>query len=327
MKPVDFTISDADLHSALVEIDNELRATGAKLFGREMQGWMLFCRKFKLEMAMHDPLAVRIFDWFSQQYGDRLKGNLDFGNTVAEIRHDLYLLRFPRLFGTEIVHCDPLLIGMDFGPRITMRGTMLKANLFDQLAGVTPDFLKSLTVEECSNLLDLYARGFTGLSRMDDAKEAPLAKEALDDLHQSASQLTASSPNYGFSRWSSLQATEKLLKSFITLKGQMPRKTHSLTDLAATAVSLGLPTPAPGLLGAIQCNADVRYSANSVGKREALHGHYAALSLAAKVAPLLSPQSGWVTEIRMLHYQLNGKPRPFKALRVSRLKAAKAVGA
>ena len=123
------------------------------------------------------------------------------------------------------------------------RDRLLKTNLFDHLAGATPAFIKSLTVEECTSLVNIYARGFVGLSRMDDAKQAPLAREALDDLHQSASQLTATSPNYGFSRWASLQAAEKLLKSFITLKQQMPRKTHNLVDLAATAVSLGLPAP------------------------------------------------------------------------------------
>src|SRR5207249_9773747 len=118
-------------------------------------------------------------------------GNLDFGNTVAEIRHDLYSLRFPRLFGTKIVHCDPLLMDVNLGPR-SSKVVPIKTNLFDDLVGVTPDFIKSITVEECRSLLDVYMRGFTGLSRMLDAKEAPLGKEAFDDLHISASQLTAS---------------------------------------------------------------------------------------------------------------------------------------
>jgi hypothetical protein len=67
LKPVDFQIS---LHTALVEIDNQLRASDSKLFGRELRGWQLFCQKFHLAMAMSDPLASRIFDWFTTQYGD-----------------------------------------------------------------------------------------------------------------------------------------------------------------------------------------------------------------------------------------------------------------
>src|SRR5450759_4685938 len=116
LKPIEFTISDSQLHAVLSEIDAELRASGTKLFGRELRGWQMFCRRFKLQMAMHDPLAVRIFDWFTKQYGDRLRGNLDFGSTVAEIRHDLYSLRFPRLYGEQIVHCDLCLATIQAAP-------------------------------------------------------------------------------------------------------------------------------------------------------------------------------------------------------------------
>src|SRR6266446_5294190 len=104
--PVDFTISDAELHSVLLEIDNEIRASDSKLFGRELRGWQKFCQKFKLAMRMDDPLAVRIFDWFKKQYGDRLTGNMDFGTTVGHIRHDLYAMRLLRIYGSTIVHCD-----------------------------------------------------------------------------------------------------------------------------------------------------------------------------------------------------------------------------
>jgi hypothetical protein len=135
LKPVDFEISDSDLHTSLVAIDTQLRASNSKLFGRELRGWGLFCQKFDLTVAMSDPLAVRIFDWFARQYGDRLKGNLDFGNTLAEIRHDFYTLRLPRLYGSAIVHCDPTLPKSHFGPELTVNSGGVKTNLFDYLFG------------------------------------------------------------------------------------------------------------------------------------------------------------------------------------------------
>lgn len=324
LKPVDFQVSDADLHKVLLQIDGELRASGTKLFGRELRGWLMFCRKFHLEMASFDPLAVRIFDWFTKQYGDRLKGNLDFGATVVELRHDFYSLRLPRIFGGEIVHCDPLLVSHNFGPRVTRNGVAVKTNLFENLQGLTSDFIKSLTDDECQGLLEAYSRGVLGFSRMGDVQGtpalqgAPYSKEALDDLHQSAAQLVGHRPNYGFSRWASLQATEKLLKSFITQKGQTFKKTHDLTSIATIAVSAGLPAPSPRLLQDIQCAPEVRYSSATIGKSEALRSHYAALELCAQIAPQLEPQSGWITEIRMLSYELDGRTRPMKALRVVR---------
>jgi hypothetical protein len=319
-KPVDFQISDADLHTALVEIDSQLRASGSKLFGRELLGWGMFCQKRNLTMAMSDPLAVRIFDWFTKQYGDRLKGNLDFGNTVARIRHDFYSLRLTRLYGSEFLHCDPIVPSHYFGPEITVNSGGVKTNLFDRLQGATPDFIKSLTDQECRDLLDIYARGVLACSRMDDCEGAPYSKEALDDLHQSARQLTDHNPNYGFSRWASLQAVEKVLKSFIEQQGKTFDQDHKLSKLAGVAVSAGLPPPDAGLLTKIQCKADVRYSAAAVGKSEALEAHYAALAVCADVAPRLQPQSGWQTQIRAISYLVDGKPRPMGVLMVSRLK-------
>jgi hypothetical protein len=320
-KPVAFQISDADLHIALVEIDNQLRASNSKLFGRELHGWRLFCRKLNLTMAMSDPLASRIFDWFTKQYGDRLKGDLDFGKTVAEIRHDFYSLRLPRLYGSAIVHCDPLLPKTHFGPEIAVNSGGVKTNLFENLTGVTPDFITSLTDKECRDLLNVFSRGVVAYSRMDDCQGASYSKEALDDLHQSATQLTPRNPNYGFSRWASLQGVEKVLKSFIEQRGKTFKKNHDLAELADVAVSAGLPPPDAGLLGKIQCKADVRYSAASVDKAEALEAHYGALAVCADVAPRLKPQSGWHTQTRMISYLVDGKPRPMGALVVSRLKA------
>jgi hypothetical protein len=322
LKPVDFQISDSDLHTALVEIDNQLRASDSKLFGRELRGWQLFCQKFHLAMAMSDPLAARIFDWFTTQYGDRLKGDLDFGKTVAEIRHDFYSLRLPRLYGSVILHCDPTLPRHYFGPELSVNSGGVSTNLFDYLQGVTPDFIKALTDKECIDLLEVYSRGVVGYSRMGDAQGAPYSKEALDDLQQSATQLTDQNPNYGFSRWASLQAVEKVLKGFIEQRGKRFENIHNLAKLAAVAVSVGLPSPDARLLAKIQCKADVRYSAGTVSKTEALQARYAALAVCADVAARLEPQSGWLIQTRGISYAVSGKARPMGALIVSRLKAA-----
>jgi hypothetical protein len=317
VKPVDFQITDEQLHKVLTEIDAELRVASPQVYGRELRGWGAFCRRFKLTMAMHDPLATRIFDWFTKQYGERLNGNLDFGNTVAEIRHDFYSIRIPRFFGTGIIHSDPVLTGMDFGSPLVNRGPF-RANLFNNLEGLTPEFIKSLTPQECNNLLDAYGRGFLGFSRMEDVQGAPYSKEALDDLRQSSSHLTDHKPNFGFSRWSSLQAVEKILKSYIEEHGAAFKKTHRLSDLALTATLIGLPSLPSTLLQDVQCTADVRYSAHSVSRAEALKAHYAALILCATVAQMLKQQSGWVSSVTKGSCEFKGERRPIKVLRVTR---------
>jgi len=303
LKPVDFQITDEELEKVLTEIDRELRESSPQVSG--------------LDMASYDPLAVRIHEWFKQQYGERLNMNLDFGDTVAEIRNDFYSIRLAPFWGAMIVHCDPLLHGSDFGPNKKINAGPIKSNLFNSVKGLTAIFIKSLTADECNNLLDAYARGFLGFSRM-NARGAPYSKEALDDLTQSASQLTSRSPNFGFSRWASLQAAEKILKSFIEVQGKTFRKNHDLNELATTASACGLPSLPPNLLTEIQCSANVRYSSSSVAKKEALRAHYAVLTLSAEVAPLLKPQSGWISRVRTGSYVIGDKPRPIKCIKVTR---------
>ena len=98
------------------------------------------------------------------------------------------------------------------------------------------------------------------------------------------------------------------MKSFIVGKRQTPKKTHDLGKLVTSAVSLGMPAPSPTQVQEIQCSADVRYSAASVGKFEALKAHYAALTLCRDIAPCLNTQSGWLTQIQPLSYQIAGRP-------------------
>jgi HEPN domain-containing protein len=317
---VTFPMSDADLYSVLSEIDNELRASNSQASGRELRGWVNFCRRFNLAMRMDDPLAVRIFDWFKMQYGDRLNLQMDFGTTVAQIRHDVYPMRLIRIYGAAIMHCDPVLHGTNFGPSLSTDGNPSKSSLLGQLQGLTREFIKSLTPEECNELLDTYVRGVLGFSRMQDAYGSPFSREALDDLSQSAAHLTAHSPNYGFSRWASLQAAEKLVKGYIVGKGQTPKKTHDLEILVTSAVSLGMPVPFRAHVQELQCSADVRYASSSVGKVEALKAHYAALILCGQIAPSLNTQDGWLTQIQPISYQIAGKLSPIKAIRINRLK-------
>jgi hypothetical protein len=81
---------------------------------------------------------------------------------VAEVRHDFYSLRLPRLYGSVILHCDPTLPRHYFGPGLSVNSGGVSTNLFDYLQGGTPDFIKALTDKECIDLLEVYSRGVVG---------------------------------------------------------------------------------------------------------------------------------------------------------------------
>ena len=65
-------LTDAQFDSVMGEIDAELRRENDRIIGREIRGWMKFCRRFEISLGLGDPLADRIVDWFKALYGDRL---------------------------------------------------------------------------------------------------------------------------------------------------------------------------------------------------------------------------------------------------------------
>jgi len=162
---------------------------------------------------------------------------------------------------------------------------------------------------------------------MQDVQGAPFIREALDDLLESAAHLSSQKPNYGFSRWSSLQAAEKTLKSYIVQNGGNLQKIHKLAELETAASAVGLPALHPSLIADIQCSAEVRYAAYSIRKAEALKAHCAVLNLCTQISPLLKPHSGWVSEIKIESHELAGEKSPIKRLMVIRSKSRKEASA
>jgi hypothetical protein len=91
-------------------------------------------------------------------------------------------------------------------------------------------------------------------------------------------------PSYGQSKWDSLQAVEKLIKSCILEKGKVHKNTHHLADLFALAEGLGVPKTDPSLIALVQCPPSVRYDAATVTKIEAFSAHGAALKICGDLA-------------------------------------------
>jgi hypothetical protein len=116
---------------------------------------------------------------------------------------------------------------------------------------------------------------------------APYMKEAVHDLKTSANSLLDATPNYGQSKWSSLQAVEKVLKSCILQRGGKPPRVHRLSELAEIALNAGVPGVAPQMLSALQCSAEVRYDSTKVGRDEAVLAHHTAIDLCAELCPTL----------------------------------------
>lgn len=293
--------TEAEFDTAMTEIDEELRRKSSRVVAREMLALAEYCHRYNVTIANYQPIAKRIFDWCKRLYGDRLNIDWDFGRTVVLVKGDLCKLRIIRFYGVMPIVCSPALMEIkltqeiDVGRRVDVRNLAVT----DWIVGLTPEMARRLSTQECEGILEAYARAFTAFARLEDAlgkrhsgTDAIYIPEAMHDLIGSVESLFTATPNYGQSKWSSLQAVEKVVKSCLRKQGTIPKKSHNLRSLNGTAAAVGVPRIDHTLIGKIECGAEVRYDSSLVSKEDAVAAHYAALDVCAKLAPLLKQRRG-----------------------------------
>ncbi len=104
-------------------------------------------------------------------------------------------------------------------------------------------------------------------------------REAIGDFEAAVFHLMEHRPQPGLSKWASLQAVEKLLKAFITKKGEQVKRDHSLQGHFEQAEQLGLPKPPQQYILDVQCSAGVRYGEVAVSVGEAVKAHLLSLEI------------------------------------------------
>lgn len=237
-------------------------------------------------------LSIRINRWYNGRYGERMK--LDPCSYIAiMIREDVYRVSLPYFAGSLELICRPDLMDADLGPRARTDGKPVTVNVLNKIEGLTRDYAESLRDEELREVCDQFILGLHAVELMKEAaKHFDLLPEAQGNLANSVSLLFSTPPQHGFSKWESLQATEKVLKAFISAKGAKFRFTHILEDLALSAELLGLSLIPRAELRQIQCSPEVRYGTILVSPREAVKAHQAAVSICGGIAVSLLKLKG-----------------------------------
>jgi hypothetical protein len=304
-----WNLPNKEFDAVMTEIDAELRKENDRIVGREIRGWMKFCQRFNISVALGDPVANRIVDWFKAIYGDRLNVDMDFGTSFVSIRGDMFRIRCFRFYGVMYAICSVEMLGREIRQRTGHGQERTVINLLDDsIEGLTPELAGRLSPAECGGILMRYDRMFHAFSAIEGAlaarqggDDAPYMKEALDDLREAAECVLLRTPNYGQSNWASLQVAEKILKSYIVEKGGTHGKIHRLNELCTCAYALGLPPLDPSLIAAIQCKPDVRYDSRLVSKDKALAAYDAALVVSGATAKHIkrTTAEAVITQIRI----------------------------
>ena len=283
-------LPNSEFDAVMAEIDAELRRENDRVIGREIRGWLKFCERFKISVALDDPLACRVTAWFETMYGVRLNLDSDFGKSFVIVRGDPYRIRCFRTHGVVYVICSATILGREIRQRTPDGEERPVVNLLDGdiIEGLTPELARCLSPADCAANLTRYSRAFSAFTVMEGAlagrcggEDAPYMKEAMDDLLEASECILRRTPNYGQSAWASLQASEKCLKSYIREKGGSHGKTHDIQLLSECAAELGLPTVDQESIATIQCRPDVRYDASLVSRERALAAYDTALMVCA----------------------------------------------
>lgn len=286
-------ITEREFDKTLEEIDRKMVSLDVPVRARQLRGWMLFCEQQQLDgISMNDPVSEKVMNWFKARYEERLNIG-DFGASVVLARGDILRFRCPLFFGRLLVICYPPYLGKRQGGLAVNKPGLLNAlNQFDSMTQALAD---SFSSDDLLLLHKAFVDAQIARARIVDAGSDNFVSEARADIGQSVELLCAPEPQYGPSKWASLQAVEKFLKAYIANQGQAPKYIHELPELAKAAESLGLPAVDRAQLGFVQCAASVRYDRASVNKADAVKAHGAAISICAEISEHLKGWSGWKT--------------------------------
>jgi hypothetical protein len=282
--------SEEEFLSLMEGIDLEMAAEGVAITARPLMAGLKITKRYDVVLnpfppsrppkpGCFDPLeiSIRIHDWVEQRYGERIKVPFHIGRVVIPLRGALYRINCPTIYGEVQFVCEPHsfgqareALGVDEPPT---------CNMVDMIEDLTPDFARSLTGEEVIKIGTAFVIGMGAYSALGVISDVEYVREAVGDFDAAVFHLMEHRPQPGLSKWASLQAVEKLVKAYISQKGEAVKRTHSLQGLYDQAARLGLPAPPQQYLTDVQCPAGVRYGEVPVSVEEAVKSHLVSLEL------------------------------------------------
>lgn len=279
------------------EIDAELRRDNIRIDRRQIEGFSRVCRRLHANLTFAplnepaipgkytgDALSAHVLAWFEMRYGDRLKMDFSVGQAAISIRGDPWRLFIPRVYGSVGFVCDRRLTISRTRPFSTVAGHMPLFNILDSIEDLPDGLAATLTAHELDTISSFFVQAGRSLCVLEEALDRPLVTEASGDLRAAVEHLLCKpSANCGFSKWSSLQFVEKLLKAFLRTQSVDYKRTHDLSALANLAEPSGLQIDRAALLN-VQCAPSVRYNSASVSMAEAISAHQDSLVLCLTIA-------------------------------------------
>lgn len=273
----------AAFEAAMQEIDAEMRAAGVPIPARQIEGARRFAIKHMPGMIIMGPgqttMSRRVMDWFSTRYGERLSFDPSDGHFLTVISGDFFRVVPPKFYGMVKFFADKKLADYDRGGI----DRPVVHNILESVTDLTKEFSSTLTDHAVRTLNHDFFFGLRATSFLAKNKGFELISKARGDLVTAVDHLLAHPIRAEESRWSSLQAAEKLLKAAIEAHGGKFEKVHKLVDLANALARLGVGGNGRSYTSKIQCTPGIRYGEERCTAREAFDAHKAFIMLTMEI--------------------------------------------
>lgn len=284
-----YSMSDEELERLLTEIDNELKEQGVPIPHRELKATLMMAVRIQADLywgaqgyygADHDKIINTIRSWFKKRYDNLMIMSFLIGDVALLLNKDIWIMSIPHVVQNARFYTEPLEKPV---PALGEMPNGGRHNIIDYIKTMPMGIRQILTSEELLYIRDIFILGlnlFTGLKEIQKQQNLSLIKEANIDYSTSVHHLQAPHPNFGQSKWSSLQATEKMYKAYIGYKGHSFERVHNLFKLDEVLNKIqDRPLIESQDLKAIQASPSVRYGEVSVSKDEALEAHHSSLKV------------------------------------------------
>jgi len=282
-------ISEEEFHKRIKEIDKELQIENIPIFSRTLQAISRYAKKYQLSIMLGggdlfktddkydgSNLADSISNWYKNKYGDKLKKDFTLGQLALLIVGDVYKLKIPLIFGALLVYA-----GDKYKPTDRIPDNNLPLiNVFNFIENITKEIENEISIDGSKYILSLFNNAVELYNIIDrEKKTEPLVAAAKIDFDNAVNNLLSTHISTGQSKWSSLQATEKIFKSVLSKKGISFSKTHDLNILANKVYEIGFNKIETEIIDTIQCTADVRYGNEFYSIEAAVKAHHYSILL------------------------------------------------
>ncbi|MEG3435738.1 HEPN domain-containing protein [Pannus brasiliensis CCIBt3594] len=287
--------SEEEFLLLMEDIDREMANEGISITARPFMAGLKITKRYDIVLnalpprrphqhGCFDPLeiSIRVHNWIERRYGDRLKVPFRIGQVVCPLRGDLFVINCPTIYGAVHFICEPQNLGKQY-ENIGINQPPI-SNIINFVEDLTLDFASSLSTEEFIKIYVAFMSGMGAYLSLKAIQDIDYINEANGDFNAAVFHLMEHRSQPGLSKWSSLQAVEKLLKSYIALQGGSIKRTHSLRELSNQAKNLGLPEIPQQYIEDIQCLAGVRYGEITVLINDAVKAHLLSLEICEVVA-------------------------------------------